>query len=130
MSNVPPVFNGEAVALASADPLWFAMRVADGLNAGLVLVHKDPPSDEWVAIDRRVGNTLVQVQLATQTLHGDSIGWVVQCQSVPATNLPVFVQLCQGVDANNLRPLTRVARYDVTLVANESRMISDAIQIQ
>ena len=130
MSNVPPVFNGEAVALASADPLWFAMRVADGLNAGLVLVHKDPPSDEWVPIDRRVGNTLVQVQLATQTLHGDSIGWVVQCQSVPATNLPVFVQLCQGVDANNLRPLTRVVRYDVTLTANESRMISDAIQIQ
>jgi hypothetical protein len=54
----------------------------------------------------------------------------VQCQSVPATNLPVFVQLCQGVDANNLRPLTRVVRYDVTLTANESRMISDAIQIQ
>lgn len=130
MTDVPAVFNGEAVALTSADPIWFAMRVADGLNAGLVLLHKDPPSDDWIPIERRVGNTLVQVRLATQTLHGDSIGWVVQCATVPATNLPVFVQLCQGVDANSLRPLTRVVRYDVTLAANQARMISDAVQIQ
>jgi hypothetical protein len=54
----------------------------------------------------------------------------VQCHSVPATNLPVFVQLCQGPDANRLRPLTRVARYDVALAANEARIISDAVQIQ
>src|SRR5687767_11230062 len=130
MSDVPPVFNGEAFALTSTDPIWFAMRVADGLNAGLLLVHKDPPNQQWAKIDQRVGNTLIQVNLAVQTLHGDSIGWVVQCHSVPATNLPVFVQLCQGPDANNLRPLTRVARYDVELTANEARIISDAVQIQ
>jgi hypothetical protein len=130
MSDVPPVFNGEAFALTSTDPIWFAMRVADGLNAGLLLVHKDPPNEQWAKIDQRVGNTLIPVNLAVQTLHGDSIGWVVQCHSVPATNLPVFVQLCQGPDANRLRPLTRVARYDVALAANEARIISDAVQIQ
>jgi hypothetical protein len=130
MSDVPPVFNGEAFALTSTDPIWFAMRVADGLNAGLLLVHKDPPNEQWARIDQRVGNTLIPVNLAVQTLHGDSIGWVVQCHSVPATNLPVFVQLCQGPDANRLRPLTRVARYDVVLAANEARIISDAVQIQ
>jgi hypothetical protein len=130
MSDVPPVFNGEAFALTSTDPIWFAMRVADGLNAGLLLVHKDPPNEQWAKIDQRVGNTLIPVNLAVQTLHGDSIGWVVQCHSVPATNLPVFVQLCQGPDANRLRPLTRVARYDVVLAANEARIISDAVQIQ
>jgi hypothetical protein len=130
MTDVPPVFNGEAVALTSSDPLWFAMRVADGLNAGLVLVHKDPPDDHWQTLNQQVGNTLVQVNLPVQTLHGDSIGWVVQCHSVPATNLPVFVQLCQGADANHLRPLTRVARYDVELTANQARLISDAVQIQ
>lgn len=130
MSKVPPVFGGEAVVLTSSDPLWFAMRVADGLNAALILKHKDPPSEEWATIDQRVGNTLVPVDLQVQTLHGDSIGWIVQCHSVPATNLPVFVQLCQGVDAHHLRPLTRVARYDVALTANEARLISDAVQIQ
>ena len=130
MSDVPPVFNGEAFALTSTDPIWFAMRVADGLNAGLLLVHKDPPNQQWAKLDQRVGNTLIPVNLAVQTLHGDSIGWVVQCHSVPATNLPVFVQLCQGPDANQLRPLTRVARYDVELAANEARIISDAVQIQ
>jgi hypothetical protein len=130
MSDVPPVFNGEAFALTSTDPIWFAMRVSDGLNAGLLLVHKDPPNQQWAKIDQRVGNTLIPVNLAVQTLHGDSIGWVVQCHSVPATNLPVFVQLCQGPDANRLRPLTRVARYDVELTANEARIISDAVQIQ
>ena len=130
MSDVPPVFNGEAFALTSTDPIWFAMRVADGLNAGLLLVHKDPPNEQWAKIEQRVGNTLIPINLAVQTLHGDSIGWVVQCHSVPATNLPVFVQLCQGPDANHLRPLTRVARYDVVLAANEARIISDAVQIQ
>jgi hypothetical protein len=130
MSLVPPVFNGEAVALTTADPIWFALRIADGLNAALVLMHKDPPSEEWARVEERVGNTLFQVNLPVQTLHGDSIGWIVQCQSVPATNLPVFVQLCQGVDPDHLRPLTRVARYDVALTANEARMISDAVQIQ
>jgi hypothetical protein len=130
MSDVPPVFNGEAVALTTADPIWFAMRVADGLNAGLVLVHKDPPSEDWTRIEERVGNTLLQLNLQVQTLHGDSIGWIVQCQSVPATHLPVFVQLCQGTDAGNLRPITRVARYDVALAANEARLIADAIKIQ
>ncbi len=130
MSDVSPVFNGEAIALTSMDPIWFAMRVADGLNAGLLLVHKDPPNEQWARIDQRVGNTLIPVNLPVQTLHGDSIGWVVQCHSVPATNLPVFVQLCQGPDANSLRPLTRVARYDVALAANEARIISDAVQIQ
>lgn len=130
MSDVPPIFNGEAVAVTSTDPIWFAMRVADGLNAGLILVHKDPPSDDWKTLEQQVGNTLIRVDLPVQTLHGDSIGWVVQCHSVPATNLPVFVQLCQGVDADHLRPLTRVARYDVALTANEARLISDAVQIQ
>jgi len=130
MSDVPAIFNGEAVVLMSADPIWFAMRVADGLNAGLVLVHKDPPSEDWARLDERVGNTLLQVNLPVQTLHGDSIGWVVQCHSVPATNLPVFVQLCQGTDVDNLRPLTRVVRYDVALAANEARLIADAVQIQ
>jgi len=130
MSDVPAIFNGEAVVLMSADPIWFAMRVADGLNAGLVLVHKDPPVEDWTRLDERVGNTLLQVNLPVQTLHGDSIGWVVQCHSVPATNLPVFVQLCQGTDVDNLRPLTRVVRYDVALAANEARLIADAVQIQ
>ena len=130
MSDVTPVFNGELVATTSTDPIWFAMRVADGLNAGLILVHKDPPSQQWVKLAEQVGNALLPVNLAVQTLHGDSIGWVVQCHSVPATNLPVFVQLCQGPDANHLRPLTRVARYDVALTANEARIISDAVQIQ
>jgi hypothetical protein len=130
MSTVPPVFGGQAVALTSSDPIWFAMRVADGLNAAVILKHKDPPGEQWATIDQRVGNTLVPVNLQVQTLHGDSIGWIVQCHSVPATNLPVFVQLCQGVDANQLRPLTRVARYDVALAANQARVISDAIQIQ
>jgi hypothetical protein len=130
MSDVPPVFNGEAVAVTSTDPIWFAMRVADGLNAGLILVHKDPPGDDWKTLEQQVGSALIRVDLPVQTLHGDSIGWVVQCHSVPATNLPVFVQLCQGVDAEHLRPLTRVARYDVALTANEARLISDAVQIQ
>jgi len=130
MSDVPPVFNGELVAMTSTDPIWFAMRVADGLNAGLILVHKDPPSQQWVRLVEQVGNALFPVNLVVQTLHGDSIGWVVQCHSVPATNLPVFVQLCQGPDSSQLRPLTRVARYDVALNANEARIISDAVQIQ
>lgn len=130
MSTVPPVFGGQAVALTSSDPIWFAMRVADGLNVALILKHMDPPSEDWVTIDQRVGNTLVPVNLQVQTLHGDSLGWIVDCHSVPATNLPVFVQLCQGVAANRLRPLTRVARYDVALKANESRLFSDAIRIQ
>jgi len=130
MTDVSPVFNGEAVVLTSSEPIWFAMRVADGLNAGLILKHKDPPSEEWATLEQRVGNVLIPVNLQVQTLHGDSIGWIVQCHSVPATNLPVFVQLCQGVDASHLRPLTRVARYDVALTANQARFISDAVQIQ
>jgi hypothetical protein len=130
MSDVPPVFNGEAFALTSMDPIWFAMRITDGLNAGLLLMHKDPPNEQWARIDQRVGNTLIPVNLAVETLHGDSLGWVVQCHSVPATNLPVFVQLCQGPDASRLRPLTGVARYDVELTANQARIISDAVQIQ
>ena len=37
MSDVPAVFNGEAFALTSTDPIWFAMRVADGLKLNAAL---------------------------------------------------------------------------------------------
>jgi hypothetical protein len=130
MTDLAPVFNGERVALMSIDPVWFVVRVTEGLNAGIRLVHLDPPSQLWAPLAQGIGSMAVHIDHAVESLHGDSIGWIIQCESNSAVNLPVFVQLFQGTDAAGFRPITRVVRYDVGLTAGESRMINDAVQIQ
>ncbi len=131
---LPPVFNGAAVVLMNDDPLWIAMRVSPGLLAGVSFRHLDPPNQSWVPFLERVldrSNSLLErVAMPIAALHGDSIGWIIQCHSAVSTNQPVFLQVCQGVDDTHLRPVTRVARYDVELTANQARLITDAIQIQ
>ena len=129
-TNIAPVFNGEQIALVSADPVWFAVRVSQGINAAIRLVHKDPPSEEWAPLANGIGSMAVHIDHAIDSLHGDSIGWLIQCQCNSAVNVPVFAQLFQGTDATGFRPITRIARYDVILTAGQARIISDAIQIQ